>query len=349
MSSSAAAIAVNSAINTLDSNLNSCARKRRSLINAKESIVEEVFGGKDKSGEIPRPRDDFIETPKKSPKRKKFNSNHEKPMWKTVLSIMIKNGLLLVFLITLGHTIWKYSVVTKGFSHFLIAPALVDQINDIKETAKTLQYQLQVVESKIEGEINFLKEGLTEEINERSNSLETLFRELEVRSDDLEISLNKLKNADFFSREDLQKIIGEIKKTHGSGASAPQLTLDEMRNYAREIIVRELEKHSADGIGRVDFALASGSGRVISHSEAFNYGKSSWFFPSRGGSVHPNAQKMLQPSFGEPGQCFALRGCSGFVEIKLRTGIIPDSVTLEHVSKVLFFILRSSLNYFFCC
>nr|XP_010907926.1 SUN domain-containing protein 2 [Elaeis guineensis] len=42
---------------------------------------------------------------------------------------------------------------------------------------------------------------------------------------------------------------------------------------------------------------------------------------------------MLEPSFGEPGQCFPLQGSSGFVEIRLRTGIIPEAVTLEHVSK----------------
>ena len=44
--------------------------------------------------------------------------------------------------------------------------------------------------------------------------------------------------------------------------------------------------------------------------------------------------KMLRPSFGEPGDCFALNGSSGFVEIKLRNAIVPEAVTLEHIAKV---------------
>ncbi|RLM84594.1 protein SAD1/UNC-84 domain protein 1-like [Panicum miliaceum] len=49
------------------------------------------------------------------------------------------------------------------------------------------------------------------------------------------------------------------------------------------------------------------------------------------GNAYP--QKIIQLSFGEPGQCFAVQGGSGFVEIKLKMGIITETVTLEHVSK----------------
>ncbi|KAF3545335.1 hypothetical protein DY000_02009768 [Brassica cretica] len=44
---------------------------------------------------------------------------------------------------------------------------------------------------------------------------------------------------------------------------------------------------------------------------------------------------MLSPSFGEPGQCFALKGSSGYVQIRLRGPIVPEAFTLEHVAKVL--------------
>ncbi|KAF2585805.1 hypothetical protein F2Q70_00037317 [Brassica cretica] len=51
--------------------------------------------------------------------------------------------------------------------------------------------------------------------------------------------------------------------------------------------------------------------------------------------AHTNAVKMLSPSFGEPGQCFALKGSSGYVQIRLRGPIVPEAFTLEHVAKVL--------------
>ncbi|KAJ0887114.1 putative Galactose-binding-like domain superfamily, SUN domain-containing protein [Helianthus annuus] len=42
---------------------------------------------------------------------------------------------------------------------------------------------------------------------------------------------------------------------------------------------------------------------------------------------------MLQPSFGQPGECFPFKGDNGFVEIKLRSAVVPEAITLEHVSK----------------
>ncbi|KAL3839256.1 hypothetical protein ACJIZ3_023847 [Penstemon smallii] len=52
--------------------------------------------------------------------------------------------------------------------------------------------------------------------------------------------------------------------------------------------------------------------------------------------VHEIAEKMITPSFGEPGQCFPLDGDNGFVEIRLRDIIVVVFLTLEHVAKVIF-------------
>ena len=59
-----------------------------------------------------------------------------------------------------------------------------------------------------------------------------------------------------------------------------------------------------------------------------------WFSGIGWNGVHVDSVKMLRPSFGEPGDCFALSGSSGFVEIKLRRAIVPEAITLEHVAKV---------------
>lgn len=37
---------------------------------------------------------------------------------------------------------------------------------------------------------------------------------------------------------------------------------------AREITMREIEKHATDGISRVDYVVASAGGRVVRRSEA---------------------------------------------------------------------------------
>ena len=59
--------------------------------------------------------------------------------------------------------------------------------------------------------------------------------------------------------------------------------------------------------------------------------------------LHQDANKMLKPRFGDPGQCLPLQGSSVFVDVAPRTSILPEVVTLEHVSKV-----RSSYALFLC-
>ncbi|KAL8098244.1 SUN domain-containing protein 1-like [Apium graveolens] len=113
-----------------------------------------------------------------------------------------------------------------------------------------------------------------------------------------------------------------------------QHVLDEARAVARDIVREEIEIHAADGLGKVDYALAATGGSVTKHSDASVVGAGSvWFSRIGRNGVHVDAVKMLRPSFGEPGDCFDLNGSTGFVEIKLGKAIVPEAVTLEHVAK----------------
>ncbi|KAL0691398.1 hypothetical protein Bca4012_091077 [Brassica carinata] len=81
--------------------------------------------------------------------------------------------------------------------------------------------------------------------------------------------------------------------------------------------------------------VGGGGGFVMDHSDPFLVGsEGSWFVTSRRGRVHGEAVKMLTPSLGEPGQCFPLKGSSGYVQVRLRGPIVPEAVTLDHVSKL---------------
>lgn len=55
--------------------------------------------------------------------------------------------------------------------------------------------------------------------------------------------------------------------------------------------------------------------------------------------VHPKASELLlSPNLVEmPGDCIALNGSSGFVDIRLRAKIFPTKVTLEHIHKSIAF------------
>ncbi|KAJ6804962.1 protein SAD1/UNC-84 domain protein 2-like [Iris pallida] len=268
-------------------------------------------------------------------RRKKSSSRPGTPKWQTVLSVLTKLCLLVLGLVGLGKMILQLGNTGGGEGNYPFAALDQDgRISElesfIKKTAKMFQVQLDVMDKKIDSEIGGSRRELSK-VEEKNVFLEEELKKLEARTDDFGKSLGELKELDFLTKEEFESFKSELKKrgSHGEEAS-----LDNIGALAKEIVEKEIERHAADGLGRVDYALASGGARVTMHSEPFVSGKASWFPVGKDRSrVHPNAQKMLEPSFGEPGQCFALKGSGGFVEIRLRTAIILQAVTLEHVSK----------------
>lgn len=216
----------------------------------------------------------------------------------SVIYILTHITLLLAALFYLGQVFWRWTAGSQqGTNSSFAALYYEDRISEVQKSlnikSKMLQVQVEVIEKKIESEID----TITRELKKYIEELEKFWDELE--------SLGK------------------------------DVNLDEIMALTRDIVMKEIEKHAADGLGRVDYALASGGAKVVRHSEPYVYGKvGSWLAVTKGKArVHSSAQIMLKPSFGEPGQCFPLRGSNGFAEIRLREGIIPEAITLEHVSK----------------
>ncbi|KAK7405660.1 hypothetical protein VNO78_07239 [Psophocarpus tetragonolobus] len=259
----------------------------------------------------------------------------EKPRWLTVVSIFGKNLVLLVVLVGLVQLIRRTALKSGDAGGYAELSDFEGRISDVegllKKTAKMIQVQVDVVDKKIEDEVRGLRKELNEKIEEKGVILESGLKKLEARSDELEKYLSELKGGDWLSKEEFEKFVEEVKSVKGNEFEGGGL--DEIREFAREVIEKEIEKHAADGLGRVDYALASGGAAVAKHSEVFDLGRGNWFMLTAKNGVHPSAEKMLKPSFGEPGQCFPLKDSKGFVQIRLRTAIIPEAVTLEHVAK----------------
>lgn len=278
-----------------------------------------------------------------------------KPWWMTVISVFTKNLLLLSVLLGLVQIVRQLILkngATPGVD--LVPGDFMGNMEKVEEfmrsTAKSmkmLQVQVDVLDRKIGDEIDNVKKEVGEKIEGKGVELEAKLKELDGRTVNLESFMGDLrgKMEDWLSKEELTGFIEELEKTKNGDAA----TLDEVRVFAKEVVEREIEKHAADGIGRVDYALATAGGVVLKHSEPLAAGGllsgSGWGSLTNRNKVFSDAEKMLLPSFGEPGQCFPLKGSSGFVQIKLRTAIIPEAVTLEHVAKVMFrsFFFVSSL------
>lgn len=133
----------------------------------------------------------------------------------------------------------------------------------------------------------------------------------------------------------------EVVKQAGGGRAAGKLavTLEDVREAARGVVEAELRTHSADGIGREDFALADLGSRVVRHSPVSpRPGLLSPLLPMARflhlASTDKDAQKLLQPRFGTPGACLALTGSRRFVEIGLPEPVLVSAVSLEHIDQV---------------
>ncbi|CAI9102779.1 OLC1v1001112C1 [Oldenlandia corymbosa var. corymbosa] len=259
-----------------------------------------------------------------------------KPLWMTVISVLSKNLLLLLVLLGLVQIVRQLMLKNGATPAVDLVPGdykgNMEKVEEfMRSTAKSMkmmQVQVDVLDRKIGDEIGSVKRDVGEQIEAKSLQLEAKLKELDGRTLNFESFMGDLRArmGEWLSKEELNEFIEELKKTNKNGDA---VTLDEVRAFARGVVEREIEKHAADGIGRVDYALGTVGGLVLRHSETWA-GASGWLSPLS--KVHPDAQKMLIPSFGEPGQCFPLKGSNGFVQIKLRAPIIPEGVTLEHVA-----------------
>ncbi|KAL3814327.1 hypothetical protein ACJIZ3_015595 [Penstemon smallii] len=176
------------------------------------------------------------------------------------------------------------------------------------------------------GEFSWGKTTVEEKFVKTTAMLQVQLNEVDRKLEDLISSVRKIeKNGE--EAADLKLKALDVRTTDVLEVfrTEEELIVEKMRNdkgidgnAVRMIVLEEIERHAADGgVGMVDHALASVGAMVLKHSAPYG----GW------------PQKMITPSFGEPGKCLALDGGSGFVEIKLGSAIFPEAVTLEHVDE----------------
>ncbi|CAN4108536.1 unnamed protein product [Withania somnifera] len=273
----------------------------------------------------------------------KKHSKPPKPRWLTVVSVVTKNLLILIVLIGLVQMVRRLVLNSKqGDASDGLAVIsgnfdgkFAEMESFVKKTTKMMQLQIDVIDQKLDAGIKNARDELTSKVDDKVEELQLKLKEVSGTTENLEKLMGEFREKNWVSKDELENIFEEYRNVKGSN-EVDDKSLDEFRIYAREMVEKEIEKHAADGLGRVDYALASGGARVVKHSEPFvtKSGSSDVLrLLTNRNAVSKNAEKILTPSFGEPGQCFPLKGDSGFVQIRLHTPIIPEAVTLEHVAK----------------
>ena len=167
--------------------------------------------------------------------------------------------------------------------------------------------------------------------------------------------------------KNLEDKLNQLIKTSGSVSTTPQTNLVELEQRAMERVEsyiktipkdtsRKLTKHIeeasslwfADRTGRQDFALASGGGRVVGHSQLSPFvgrgdGPITSMLSFLRSGVHPKSDEwLLTPSLEQPGDCIALHSSTGYVDVRLRQSVKVDAVTLEHANSLNAYDLHSA-------
>ncbi|KAF9616633.1 hypothetical protein IFM89_030831 [Coptis chinensis] len=142
----------------------------------------------------------------------------------------------------------------------------------------------------------------------------------------LEIELEQIRKRCLFLESLLEKFLttdGNYNVLHSNTGfmNDSGMTHDEIQASSLEVIGGMMEKFQGG-----DYASVSSGGMVVAHSER-------WFSDRdtiQKGILFTDPRKILETSSGDPNECFCMKGSGGFVDIRVGTPVIPESITLEH-------------------
>ncbi|CAI6011663.1 unnamed protein product [Closterium sp. NIES-65] len=235
--------------------------------------------------------------------------------------------------------------------------------------AQALQVQADTLDSKL-GAVSKEQEVRAQHAAELEKRLEQLG--VKVQETDAAV-LQILANGGPMVRQEVVQLVQQVAEERAQEVEGRALTLDDVRAAAKRVVEEQLQRHLTDDIERADYALATGGGRVVAHSDALytrqqqqqRQQKRRWSqvvstvsrLASSGAAgagaaassgkepeadlLHPNAQVVLTPG-RLPGNCLPLKGQQGHIDIRLRSTIVPRAFTLEHLPKSIAYEIHSA-------
>ncbi|CAI5657954.1 unnamed protein product [Oreochromis niloticus] len=206
-----------------------------------------------------------------------------------------------------------------------IQQAILGQVSaQVREEVQALLFSNQLTAG---GDAAALPESLLQWLSERYVS-ET---DLQAALASLELSILQNVSLQLEQRHGEETVREPVLHTaEGVGATVTQ-------EDVRAAVKNALRLFSEDRTGLADYALESGGGSILSTrcSETYEtkaallslFGVPLWYF-----SQSPRA--VIQPDV-HPGNCWAFRGSTGFLVIRLSMRVLPSAFTLEHIPKAL--------------
>ncbi|XP_069374168.1 SUN domain-containing protein 1-like isoform X6 [Paralichthys olivaceus] len=196
----------------------------------------------------------------------------------------------------------------------------------VSEEVRALVYGNQVTVAG-GGDSNTLPESLLQWLSQRYISR----ADLQVALSSLEHSILQNINLQLVQHRSKEMVREAVVQTTGAAGAAVS------QEDVHVIVKNALRLFSQDQTGLADYALESGGGGVLSTrcSETYEtkaallslFGVPLWYFSQ-------SPRTVIQPDV-HPGNCWAFRGSTGFLVIRLSMRILPTAFSLEHIPKAL--------------
>ena len=278
-----------------------------------------------------RYNDILLEAQKLDKQKTIENKQSNKALLKEIEFLRVEMGNLISNQKTLNETLIKCCK-----NQTMIEVKVENYINDL---LKNMQNGSKSELGKWINSIFVAKSELEQSLDEITASVETKIKQTLDR-ELIEITKNQ---ADQTAQQVMNTISNNIQKEYmerknstnndGSGSDRSQGGLS--REEVFKIVKNALIQYDADKTGMFDYALETAGGSVISTRCTETYVQKTAMYSIFGIPVwYPsnNPRTVIQPGV-QPGECWAFKGSTGFIVIKLSDGIIPTRFSMEHISK----------------
>lgn len=146
------------------------------------------------------------------------------------------------------------------------------------------------------------------------------------------------------SKKDLSAIVDKLQKlpmeVEGNSGTVNSDCIIKKGSILDEKILKivndRIKIYDADKTGRVDYALESAGGEIISTRCTPTYDLKSGVFKLLGLTIYSesnNPRTVIQGNLKQPGVCWPFQGFPGYLLIKLRNPVYIIGFTLEHAPK----------------
>ncbi|XP_054013999.1 klaroid protein-like [Hylaeus anthracinus] len=243
------------------------------------------------------------------------------------------------------------------------SPSMKFATRQIREVSDL--YTVDKVSFRTEDDFKSIKDRLEDRITDQTTKVLLLEKELEKYKlgdmhvheiETIKLQVQTLKelyselksccntNTNRINNEDLGKRIETIVAEYfGSLVSKENWITTETRNdnvtsddRVHEIVKNALRIYDADKTGRVDYALETAGGQIISTRCTQKYDIKTRAFKVLAFTLYHennNPRTVIQGNPIQPGACWAFQGFPGYLLIKLRSPIYVTGFTVEHAPK----------------